>query len=324
MNDFAGFLRTNISGQQGPGEPSGGGDDSDSKRLARIRENSRQAVMAEQQQTESLRLELATRRQIQTAYDQVRLVDARDYFAQEKALVEARRQEELALIAQESAENAMQTEAKRQQILNDTMLTETARTQLLDELNQQRLINLKTYEDARTEAERKAADDRKKIAEDEKKVKELTTKQGIQAGLDAISRYGPQLFGKNKKLAKASALVATYSSVQKSWDNAGGYPWGIVPAGLALAIGLKNVANIGKTNISGGGVSVGGGAASTPTPPALVQQLPQQSTVEIRGLERIADQIANMDPRQVIPVEYMQQFMGAMADHNRLSGEDNG
>ena len=57
--------------------------------------------------------------------------------------------------------------------------------------------------------------------------------------------------------ASAEALVSTYLATQRAFEMAGGYPLGIVPAGLTLAQGLTNVAKINQQHFADGGI-VGG------------------------------------------------------------------
>lgn len=56
------------------------------------------------------------------------------------------------------------------------------------------------------------------------------------------------------KIAKAAALakatVALPSAVMQSYDSGGGWPWGLIPAGLMLVAGLKEISKINNTSYS--------------------------------------------------------------------------
>jgi hypothetical protein len=88
-----------------------------------------------------------------------------------------------------------------------------------------------------------------------------------------------KLFKAQKAAALAQALVAGPAAVIESFKNAGGYPWGIVPAALMAAQNATQVAAIKGTSMSGGGSAprVGGGGGSTSTPraatPGAIQSL---------------------------------------------------
>lgn len=86
----------------------------------------------------------------------------------------------------------------------------------------------------------------------------MTSILGIAAG------HNKTAFEMNKKLSLAKAMVSLPSAVMQSYDNGGGYPWGLIPAGLMLATGLAQIDAINSTSYNGGmtsapSVSSGGG-----------------------------------------------------------------
>ena len=85
-------------------------------------------------------------------------------------------------------------------------------------------------------------------------------------GAQAASALLQGLFGENKKIAIAEALVSTYFSAQKAYEsqfkplaNIDSPARGAAAAAIALAQGLARVAAIRKTSAGGGG---GGGGLS--------------------------------------------------------------
>lgn len=68
-----------------------------------------------------------------------------------------------------------------------------------------------------------------------------------------VAQQSKTMFKVNKAAALAQATVALPSAVLQSFQNAGGYPWGIIPAGLMLATGLSQIQAIKSTTFSGGG-----------------------------------------------------------------------
>ncbi|PCH65813.1 MAG: hypothetical protein COC04_00855, partial [Gammaproteobacteria bacterium] len=112
----------------------------------------------------------------------------------------------------------------------------------------------------------------------------------------ALSLGGSKaIFNIQKTAALAGAMVALPASVMESYHNGGGYPWGIIPAGLMLAEGLSNINQIKNSSFGGGGGGGGavssGGGASLASPeidaeaiiPEQAEKLDQVIRVEIDG-----------------------------------------
>lgn len=82
-----------------------------------------------------------------------------------------------------------------------------------------------------------------------------------------------KLFKINQGLALVQAAVALPTAVMESFKNGGGYPWGLVPAGLMLTEGLAQIASIKSQSFDSKGSSVSvpsigsGGAAAVPGAP---------------------------------------------------------
>ena len=77
---------------------------------------------------------------------------------------------------------------------------------------------------------------------------------GLSAGqqmLSNLSKTNKTAFKIQKALALAKAVVTLPSAVIQSFENGGGYPWGLIPAGLMLAAGLKNISDIKNSSYSG-------------------------------------------------------------------------
>lgn len=83
--------------------------------------------------------------------------------------------------------------------------------------------------------------------------------------LDSLSKSSKTAFKIQKTAALAKAVVSLPSAVIQSYENGGGFPFGLIPAGIMLATGLKNIQQIKSSEFGGGGSagSVSGGGAST-------------------------------------------------------------
>lgn len=94
-----------------------------------------------------------------------------------------------------------------------------------------------------------------------------TLKTGAQmtAGVANTSRA---MFNINKALSLAQAVVALPSAIMQSFENGGGYPYGLIPAGLMLATGLAQISAIASARFgsSTSAASIGGGHATPVTP----------------------------------------------------------
>ena len=111
--------------------------------------------------------------------------------------------------------------------------------------------------------------------------------------LSNMSKTNKAAFEVQKAFALANAIVTLPSAVMKSFDNGGGYPFGLIPAGLMLAQGLSQISAIQSTSFgskssSGGGI---GGASTSPSAP-VASGLPPGSTAVPDGAEVPTQQVS--------------------------------
>jgi len=102
----------------------------------------------------------------------------------------------------------------------------------------------------------------KKMAEEKKKqdkLDELAAENKKKMQIDAAQQSFAMGVGLAKKgtatykaLASAETIMATYSAATKALDDVPS-PFNFVQAGLIIATGMKNLAEIGKTKVEGGG-----------------------------------------------------------------------
>lgn len=166
--------------------------------------------------------------------------------------------------------------ANRQFIVEDAFENELISSERQHEL----LIGLKEqYETDLTKIQVKGATEREKF-------EELSTKSKIKFQLGSLAEMtagaateNRKMFEVNKALALANAAVTLPDAVLKSWNNAGGFPWGIVPAGLMLAAGLTQIQAIKNSSFGGSAPSLSGigGGASTVNVVPIETPLPDDS-----------------------------------------------
>tara|TARA_Y100001937_G_scaffold128339_1_gene204108 strand:+ start:2019 stop:4133 length:2115 start_codon:yes stop_codon:yes gene_type:complete len=127
----------------------------------------------------------------------------------------------------------------------------------------------------------------KKLGVDSTKAEQHGTKlrmqfmsQEISAKTSQASEFlslAKQATGNNKKfagitraLAKGEATVKAFEAANKTFAKFGGWPAGIVPAGLALSIGMANVAAIDSQKFATGGIVQGIDTGQGDTVPAML------------------------------------------------------
>ena len=87
-----------------------------------------------------------------------------------------------------------------------------------------------------------------------------------------VAQQNKTMFKINKAFSLAQAAISLPSAVMQSFEKGGGYPWGLIPAGLMLATGLSQI-NAIRSSSYGGGFSApslagqGGGSGTINTVP---------------------------------------------------------
>lgn len=116
-----------------------------------------------------------------------------------------------------------------------------------------------------------------------KAVRDNDLKSAVNNGalmLSNAAKTSKKAFELQKAFSLAKAIATLPSAVIDSYNNAGGFPWGIIPAGLMLKAGIDQINNIknasfGSKSIGGG--SVGGGGSTSPSAP-VASGLPPGAT----------------------------------------------
>lgn len=246
--------------------------------------------------TQSLLNELNLRRQISDIYRQQALADDQSYYQQQLAAQKAKEAEELANLEARAAEDRIRRDEQFRQALENEKIQDEERDVIKQEKFNQDLLAWQVFQEQQTA-----------IQEQGKKAREDLDRAEWQARLANAGAFGNALMqlgqGQSKKifkigqtLALAQAAVALPAAVMESFKNGGGYPWGLVPAGIMLATGLKNIRDIKNAGagLGGGGggstpnISLPGGGGSSPTIPntASTTELTQQRRViDLRGVK---------------------------------------
>lgn len=104
--------------------------------------------------------------------------------------------------------------------------------------------------------------------------KELSAKTNQTAGFLSLAKQASGVNKRNAKLTKAlakgEATVKAFEAANKTFAKFGGWPAGIIPAGLALAIGMGNVASIDSQSFAGGGIVQGIDTGQGDTVPTML------------------------------------------------------
>lgn len=244
--------------------------------------------------TAALQAELALRQQVAQIYSEGVLAEDASLYSKQLALIDIRQAEELARIEIRAAEDQQRRSELLAKELEDKTLSDAAKLQLQYQYNEQVLLSEQILEEQRTQ-----------ILQEGKQAREELDRAEFQTRLAMVGQLGDKIMevskGKSKgifkigqTLALAQAAVSLPAAVLESFKNGGGYPWGLIPAGLMLANGLQQInaiKNAGK-GLGGGGGSVsvpsigggGGGSSGIPTTAQQVELTQQKRIIDLRGV----------------------------------------
>jgi hypothetical protein len=251
-------------------------------------QNIEETIQAYKDETALIQNELDYRAQIQAQYGETIYGSKASQYEKEKALLNIQMSDRIfseqqasqatmanlaadqeanlnqlnALIANKQAYIEQETNlsaAQREQVLADVALLEQGKNDIKAVYDEQKIAQEALTQERISEITREHAEAREKLEQQELANKISNFSSYASQALGLFSSFGAQSFGKSQKLAKAQALAALPSAVLQSFQNGGGYPMGLIPAGLMLATGVKQIADIGKAG-AGLGVSGGGGA----------------------------------------------------------------
>ena len=285
------LLNKTISGDgDDTGNKGGGQDQADKDRFAQY-----QAQLSAG--TASLQRELELRRNISQIYRQGELDANASQFEQERALQQINEQTRLAELQARYEEDVARRQFQFNARLENMTLDEQQRLALESEFMEQEKILKKSFEEEKSAIELEGAKNRNAIAKAEMQAR-LSNAQALGNSLISLGKgQSKTIFGIGQKLALAQAAVALPSAVIQSFQNGGGYPWGLVPAGAMLATGLKNINDIRKAG-SGLGASSAGSAPSISLPSGAISSSPTASQT-VSGIQ--PDQARNQDTILSVP-----------------------
>lgn len=130
-------------------------------------------------------------------------------------------------------------------------------TDIVNAALEQRLINETEHKDRIGQIDQDAHDASIALTRSEARFKQALIVGALGAIANIQNTESKKLFKVQKAAALAQAAVALPAAVIDSFRNAGGFPWGLIPAAAMLAVGVSEIRNIKKTKF-GGGASVGG------------------------------------------------------------------
>jgi hypothetical protein len=148
------------------------------------------------------------------------------------------------------------------------------------------LIELKTTEFEREDTIRRSEKIITDIIDKEEKKRADLRKQRLKEGLSLTQSavgLASEIIGKETKAGKVLAIAAaginTAQAVTRTLAQYGGTPIGYAQAATVGALGLKQIADIKNTDVSGG--STGGGGSNTVSTPSIATNTPQVDTSNV-------------------------------------------
>lgn len=198
----------------------------------------------------------------------------------------------------------------------------------------QRLAAVASREAMENQIVFKSEADRTKFKEENAAARIAIDKAETQAkvqALDAISNtlnMAADLAGKQtgagKVLAIAAATISMFTSAQKAYESTVGIPFvgpvlAPINAGLAIAVGLKNISAINKVKVPGGGGS-GGATPSVPSEGGGAAT-PNFNVVGNSGVNQLAGALSNREQTPVKAYVVAQDVTsGQSLDRNAITG----
>lgn len=275
-------------------------------------------------ENELIRKSLETRASLYATYGATINDINAGYFEQQRARLELSIAEQAAREQEQLQKELAALSERRTAIQNETELTEFGRVEALRALDEQIILQKQTTEQRLTEIQDEGRAARAALDQLEFNNKIAMAGQLGNALISFGQGQSKKIFNIGKKLALAQAAVSLPSAVIKSFENGGGYPWGLIPAAAMAAQGLQQINAIRSTTFDGGGAggaSIGGGSGGTSSQP--VPQLPQQQeqvqSLSLIGFEKIAAEVneaANNDT--MLPARTVQRILNSITNAQRI------
>lgn len=227
--------------------------------------------------TAALERELNYRRQVAQIYRDGELEDTASQYEKAMAMQRVNEQTKLAENEARYAEDLARRQERFLASLENDALEEEQKVLLKQEFDNQLLLSAELFEQEKTSLLQQGANDRAAVEKAEMQSR-LDNAKALGGALMSLGQgQSKKVFKIGQTLALAQASAALPSAVIQSFQNGGGYPWGLAPAGAMLATGLQNINSIRKAGAGLGGGSGGsapsislpsGGGSSMPAPPA--------------------------------------------------------
>lgn len=180
------------------------------------------------------------------------------------------------------------------------------RQMLIDRIGQDQAMQLGLLQNFANLEEQIVAQSQQRIAQ----IRQQSARQQTQAVLSSFAQI-QQLNQRSLGLQRVAIVANTASAVIQSYNNAGGYPYGLIPAGIMAAIGVKQLSQVGKSSFSGGAAPSGGAASPGLTQPTLSQD-PFVTTESFQANE-ILNILNNQDPTQLYTSEQLRTIVSSIA-----------
>lgn len=213
-----------------------------------------------------------------------------------QAELEVRRQLNAGYLTEQQANDALELqnilfnyEVKRQTILEQEFQTETLRQEALNELREQEIATVQSYQERLTAVTKEGTEERNKLSLLEQNARIDNIRTGASSALSLLSAFGDQSFKTQKKFAIAEAIVNIASGVAKALNNP--YPANLAFAAQVAAQGAGLLATIKSSNPSSSSAAVSTPASAPATTAATpsVDNQNQSRTINITGLDGFDD-----------------------------------
>jgi hypothetical protein len=140
---------------------------------------------------------------------------------------------------------------------------------LLNQAKEREKITIEQYERMKENIIKNYSDRKKQMESRDARFSVQTMLQSGGKVFGAFANSSKKMFKMQKAASLAQAMVRIPSAVIESFNNGGGYPWGLVPAGAMALEGASQVASIKSQSLGGGGSVKTPSGGSSPSMPSI-------------------------------------------------------
>lgn len=272
----------------------------------------------EQRKTTMLQVQLMERMKLNQAYNESLLVNQNDEIETAKAHSKLLLDEDKARLEARKQLAALELEDEIERINESHLLKEEVKAELVEESEKRFLTMQALFEEERLRIEKEAAQRSAQIEKQRTQQKLQTMDHFLRAGHALNELFGSKSEKATLKRRKREARINGAAGIVRAWAENSFYE--AIAMTVAIAASTEAQIKAMESAGSGGKVSIPSISAGQQDTASRQEPIAQQSVLEFRGLSEVAEELRNLDPGEVLPVEYTQRIVASIDEFNRISG----